>query len=78
MSVFEEQIAEIKHQMDLLLEMLDDLKSYNTTILQWRDGRHVDVTYEWIDDLEMVLDQRMSELEGALERHRQQGGDLAG
>ena len=70
---FEVELARIKRQMDLLLEMLDDLKSYNTTILQWRDGRLVDVTYEWIDDLEIVLDQRMVELEVALAGNRQQG-----
>ena len=75
---FEVQLARIKRQMDLLLEMLDDLRSYNTTILQWRDGRLVDVTYEWIDDLENVLDQLMLKLEGELRENRDQGGELAG
>ncbi len=72
-SVFEVQLARIKRQMELLLEMLDDLKSYNTTMLQWRDGRLVDVTYEWIDDLEIVFDLWMLKLEGELRENRDKG-----
>ena len=75
---FEVRYAKIKRQMNLLLEMLDDLKSYNTTILQWRDGRLVDVTHEWIDDLDNALDQWMLKLESELRENRQQGGELAG
>lgn len=64
--------------MDLLLEMLNDLKSYNTTVGQWQDGKLVDMTNEWIAGLEFELDQWMLKLESELRKNREQGGDLAG
>ena len=72
----ERQVARIRRQMDLLLEMLDDLKSYNTTIGQWRDGRLVDVTNEWISECEMKLGLWQGELETALKQQRVEGGDF--
>ena len=62
--------------MDLLLTQLDDLKSYRTTFLQPGDGRLVDVTNEFIGELEWELDNWMLELQFTLEMHRQQGGDF--
>lgn len=72
----ERQVARIRRQMDLLLEMLDDLKSHNTTIGQWRDGKLVDVTNEWITECEMKLDLWQGELETALNQQRERGGDF--
>ena len=75
---FEAQLARIKRRMDLLLEMLNDLKSYNTIVGQRQDGKLVDVTNEWIAGLEFELHQWMLELEFELRKNREQGGDLAG
>ena len=75
---FEAQLARIKRRMDMLLEMINDLKSYNTTVGQWQNGTLVDVTNEWIDDLEIELDQWMLKLESELRENREQGGDPSG
>ena len=75
---FEAQLARIKRRMDMLLEMINDLKSYNTTVGQWQNGTLVDVTNEWIDDLEIELDQWMLKLESELRENREQGEDPSG
>ena len=61
--------------MNLLLAMLDDLKAHSTIIGQWRDGMLLDVTSEWIAECEMQLDLRLEELDTALNRNRDDGGD---
>ncbi len=73
---FEAQLTRIKRRIDLLLEMLNDLKSYNTTFGQWQDGKLVDVTNDWIAGLEFELDQWMLKLESELRKNREQGGDF--
>jgi hypothetical protein len=75
---FEDQLISLCSHIDLILEQIDDLRGRGTTIFELRDGVHVDVTDEWLQELEYFLDHAAAQFEKLLADHRNSGGELAG